>query len=86
MLLISFSKRFSIDGNLQLFHPIATTRMGPDPKTSVVDAQLRVHGIKNLRVIDAGVMPDHLSGHPNAAVVMIAEKMSDEIKKQYLSL
>lgn len=60
--------------------------MGPDPKTSVVDAQLRVHGIKNLRVIDAGVMPDHLSGHPNAAVVMIAEKMSDEIKKQYLSL
>lgn len=60
--------------------------MGPDPKTSVVDAQLRVHGIKNLRVIDAGVMPDHLSGHPNAAVVMIAEKMSDEIKKHYLSL
>ncbi|KAL1491046.1 hypothetical protein ABEB36_011702 [Hypothenemus hampei] len=69
-----------------LFHPIATTRMGPDPSTSVVNAQLKVHGIENLRVVDAGIMPDHISGHPNAAVVMIAEKIADEIKAQYSTL
>lgn len=57
--------------------------MGPDPKTSVVDAKLQVHGINNLRVVDAGIFPDHISGHPNAAVVMIAEKIADVIKGQY---
>lgn len=66
---------------LQLFHPISTTRMGNDTKTSVVDNNLKVHGIKQLRVIDAGIFPDHISGHPNAAVVMIAEKLSDIIKR-----
>lgn len=58
--------------------------MGPDPATSVVDAQLNVHGIRKLRVVDAGVIPDHISGHPNAAVVMIAEKIADAIKRQHL--
>ncbi|XP_048519075.1 uncharacterized GMC-type oxidoreductase Mb1310 [Dendroctonus ponderosae] len=67
-----------------LFHPVATTRMGPDPATSVVDAKLKVHGIRRLRIVDAGVIPDHISGHPNAAVVMIAEKISDEIKREHL--
>ncbi|XP_050296427.1 4-pyridoxate dehydrogenase-like [Anthonomus grandis grandis] len=66
-----------------LFHPIGTTSMGPDPKTSVVNHQLKVHGINKLRVVDAGIMPEHISGHPNAAVVMIAEKISDEIKKEH---
>ncbi|XP_066158827.1 4-pyridoxate dehydrogenase-like [Euwallacea fornicatus] len=66
-----------------LFHPVSTTKMGNDPKESVVDANLKVHGIKKLRVVDAGIFPDHISGHPNAAVVMIAEKISDVIKKQY---
>ncbi|CAH1183170.1 unnamed protein product [Ceutorhynchus assimilis] len=67
-----------------LFHPISTTRMGPNPETSVVNSKLKVHGIQNLRVVDAGVMPDHISGHPNAATVMIAEKISDEIKVEHL--
>ncbi|CAG9766880.1 unnamed protein product [Ceutorhynchus assimilis] len=66
-----------------LFHPIGTTSMGPDPKTSVVDSDLKVHGIKKLRVVDAGIIPDHISGHPNAAVVMIAEKISDAIKHEH---
>ncbi|XP_066245363.1 alcohol dehydrogenase [acceptor]-like [Euwallacea similis] len=66
-----------------LFHPVSTTRMGEDPKTSVVDANLKVHGIENLRVIDAGIFPDHISGHPNAAVIMIAEKISDVIKRDH---
>lgn len=57
--------------------------MGPDPHTSVVDADLKVHGIQGLRVVDAGIIPDHISGHPNAAVVMIAEKAADAIKHEH---
>lgn len=57
--------------------------MGTDPSNSVVDSNLKVHGINRLRVVDAGVMPSHVSGHTNAATVMIAEKASDLIKKEY---
>ena len=52
-----------------LYHPVGTCRMG-----DVVDDQLRVRGVEALRVIDASVMPTIVTGHPNAAVVMIAEK------------
>lgn len=58
--------------------------MGPDPRTSVVNHELKVHGIERLRVVDAGIIPDHISGHPNAAVVMIAEKIADDIKEEHL--
>ncbi|XP_050303783.1 uncharacterized protein LOC126741421 [Anthonomus grandis grandis] len=67
-----------------LFHPVGTTKMGPNPKTSVVNTDLRVHGIQHLRVVDAGVMPSHVSGHTNAAVVMLAEKLADVIKTDQL--
>lgn len=58
-----------------IFHPSGTTRMGPagDPM-AVVDAQLRVHGVDRLRVVDCGVMPTLVSGNTNVPVVMIAEK------------
>ena len=52
--------------------------MGED-KTSVVDQDLRVHGIQNLRVIDASVMPDIVSANLNATTIMIAEKAYDQI-------
>jgi choline dehydrogenase len=48
--------------------------MGPDPRTAVVDARLRVHGVTNLRVIDASVFPTVTSGNTNAPTVMVAEK------------
>ena len=48
--------------------------MGPDPKTAVVDARLRVHGVSNLRIIDASVFPTVTSGNTNAPTVMVAEK------------
>jgi choline dehydrogenase len=57
-------------------HPVSTCRMGTDA-AAVVDAQLRVVGLDNLRVADASVFPSIIGGNTNAAVVMIAEKASD---------
>lgn len=63
---------------ITVHHPLGTCRMGAD-KDAVVDAELKVRGTDRLRVVDASVMPDMVSGNINAAVVMIAEKASDMI-------
>ena len=57
-----------------VFHPVSTCRMGPDPRESVVDARLRVHGLAGLRVADASVFPAVTSGNTNTPVLMVAEK------------
>jgi choline dehydrogenase len=59
-------------------HPVSTCRMGNDA-AAVVDPQLRVVGLDNLRVADASVFPSIIGGNTNAAIVMIAEKASDMI-------
>lgn len=74
--------RFMDEKAFTLYHPVGSARMGPSPSTSVVDPECRVHGVKNLRVMDASVFPEQISGHPTAPIAAMAAKLSDMIKER----
>lgn len=70
-----------------IFHPSGTCKMGPrHDSEAVVDHELKVHGIKGLRVIDASIMPTIVRGNTNVPVIMIGEKGSDLIKLTWKAL
>ncbi len=71
-------RQFTRDTLGTTFHPAGTCKMGRD-RMAVVDPELKVRGIEGLRVIDASVMPNVISGNTNAPVIMIAEKGADMI-------
>lgn len=78
----------SIKNTLDTYHhPFASAPMGaPGTKDAVVDFEGNVYQVKRLRVIDASIFPDAISAAPNPTVIMMAEKLADQIKKENYSL
>ena len=69
-------------GSLSFGHPIGTARMG-NGTDAVVDSELRVHGVRGLRVADASIMPSIVSGATNAASIMIGGRAAEFIKSSH---
>lgn len=70
--------------SITLHHQVATCKMGPpDDPTAVVDNELRVYGVKRLRVADTSVIPYAVTAHTNAPATMVGEKASDLIKQTW---
>ena len=72
--------QYARDNGSTVYHGVGTCRMGKDDD-AVVDSQLRVRGVKQLRVVDGSVMPTITSTNTNATVLMIAERASDLIRQ-----
>lgn len=66
------------ENSATLWHPVGTAKMGPSSDASaVVDQRLRVHGVQNLTVVDASVMPTHVSANPNLTCYVIGERAAE---------
>lgn len=76
---------FVKNATISSWHPIGTCAMLPKNEGGVVDERLRVYGVKNLRVVDASIIPLHIRGNITSAVYAIAERASDMIKEDFKS-
>ena len=65
------------------YHPTCTARMAPLQDGGVVDPYLRVYGVQGLRIVDASVEPEIVSGHTAGPTIAVAEKAADLIKECY---
>ncbi|KAK5995721.1 Dehydrogenase citC [Cladobotryum mycophilum] len=76
-------KQWIVDNTITDWHPIGTCAMGGKAgiRGGVVDERLRVYGVKGLRVVDASIMPLHISAHPQATIYAIGEKAAHMILK-----
>jgi choline dehydrogenase len=74
------AKTFVQNNTVTEYHPIGTCAMLPKAKGGVVDAELRVHGVDGLRVVDASIFPTHVQGNIVSLVYAVAEKAADMIK------
>jgi choline dehydrogenase len=66
-----------------VYHPVSTCRMGPDASRAVVDPRLGVHGLAGLRVIDASIFPDNITGNTNAASIMTGWKGAELVLEDH---
>jgi choline dehydrogenase len=66
-----------------VYHPVSTCRMGPDASRAVVDPRLKAHGLAGLRIIDASIFPDNISGNTNAASIMTGWKGAEMILQDH---
>ncbi|KID94045.1 Glucose-methanol-choline oxidoreductase, partial [Metarhizium majus ARSEF 297] len=73
--------RYLVERAFTLYHPVGSARMGPSPSNSVVDVECRVYGTNGLRVVDASIFPEQISGHPTAPIAAIAHRASEMIKQ-----
>ncbi|CAK5269718.1 unnamed protein product [Mycena citricolor] len=64
-----------------VYHPTSTCRMAPAEMGGVVDARLKVYGVAGLRICDASIFPDIISGHTAGACIAVAEKFADDMKR-----
>lgn len=68
------------------YHPVGTCKMAPRAKGGVVDDRLRVHGVRNVRVVDASVFPAQLRGNTVSGVYAVAERAADLVKDDWVKL
>ncbi|TPJ66267.1 GMC family oxidoreductase N-terminal domain-containing protein [Mesorhizobium sp. B2-7-1] len=66
-----------------VYHPVSTCRMGPDASRAVVDPRLKVHGLDGLRVIDASIFPDNITGNTNAASILTGWKGAELVLEDH---